>query len=104
VRDQFSIVVHDDRTAIDGELDASSAPRLDAALNKAAPPIRLELVGVTFIDSACINVLVRHHARVRAIGGELRIVSASGSVTRVLELTGLVDVLAPAMAATRSSA
>ena len=75
----------------DGELDVATAPQLRAALNAAedadAPAIRLDLSGLTFIDSTGIAVLVEYTARSRANSDRLRILSGP-AVDFALEVSG----------------
>ena len=78
------------RLVLKGELDCESASVLAAAvasLNGAE--VQVDLSGVTFIDSSGLESLLlarRHHAG-------LRIVNPSASISRLLELTGLHDLV-----------
>jgi anti-sigma B factor antagonist len=100
-------VWHDDRVELDGrisieplprgwavagELDASTAPSLDAAfaeLPAATSQVDVDLDGVTFIDSSGLRVLIALNDRVTAEGGRVVVSSASNPVRRLLEITGL---------------
>src|SRR5438874_10912065 len=79
--------------AVSGELDMSSAGRLEEVVGAAiaAGPEKLifDRSGLRFMDSAGIAVLLRAAAKVAVI--ELR--EPSPPVRRVLELTGLEGVL-----------
>lgn len=82
-----------------GELDASSAPRLVAALDEvergagSGQVVLLDLSGTTFIDSAGIRVLVRSLLTLRDAGSPLRLVAASAIAENILRITGILDVL-----------
>lgn len=80
-----------------GELDLSTAPELTAAIDKliAAGETRvlLDLTDLTFCDSTGMAVFVRGDNRAAADGGWLRLTGANGRVERVLQVTGLAEVL-----------
>jgi len=77
---------------VTGELDAVSAPCLDAALTTVAPPVRIDLTAVTFIDSCGVHSLLQAH---RAHCGDLEVVAASPTVRRLFQLSGVADILGP---------
>jgi anti-sigma B factor antagonist len=76
-----------------GEVDISNAAALEAAVAAATArtPERLifDLAGLRFMDSAGIAVLLAAANNVAAV----RLRSPSPTVRRVVELTGLADVL-----------
>lgn len=78
---------------VSGDLDISNADALDAAVTSitATSPERLifDLSGLRFIDSAGITVLLGAAAKVN----DVRIRKPSPAVRRVVELTGLDEVL-----------
>src|SRR4051794_13069012 len=78
---------------VTGELDLSNADKLEAAVASIAAkrPERLifDLSGLRFMDSAGIAVLLGAASKVNAV--HLR--DPSQAVRRVVELTGLTDVL-----------
>ncbi|MFI7607766.1 STAS domain-containing protein [Micromonospora sp. NPDC049366] len=80
-----------------GELDMSTAPALNAVIDRlvAAGERRLlvDLGELTFCDSTGIAALVRGDNRAAVDGGWLRVTGATGSVQRVLSLTGIDEVL-----------
>lgn len=82
--------------AIHGEIDVSTAPelrdRLLAVAKEGNEVVVVDLSEVTFLDSTALGVLVSGLKRFREGGGDLRLVVTSGSVTKVLAITGLVDV------------
>ncbi|MCU1452468.1 MAG: hypothetical protein JWN46_614 [Acidimicrobiales bacterium] len=85
--------------AVKGELDAATAPLLGAAADEAIRPT--EVVGLVldfeelrFLDSAGLRVIIRVRNELREHrGGSIRIVNAAGIVARVLEITGIDQVL-----------
>lgn len=82
--------------AVSGEIDVSTAPalrdRLVALALEGPVTVVVDLSEVTFLDSTALGVLVSALKRLREDGGGLRLVVASGSVARVLEITGLAEV------------
>jgi anti-anti-sigma factor len=76
--------------SIYGELDAATAPQL-AELADVQGPLRLDLSGVTFLDSSGIIGLVRLYQRCEHDGCTFRIVDCSPQVNRVLHLVDLYD-------------
>ncbi|MFC4147830.1 STAS domain-containing protein [Micromonospora mangrovi] len=80
-----------------GELDMSTAPELNAAIDRlAADGVREFLVDLTeliFCDSTGIAAFVRGDNHAAAAGGWLRVTGATGRVARVLRVTGLAEVL-----------
>ncbi|BCJ56641.1 STAS domain-containing protein [Micromonospora endophytica] len=85
------------RLRLAGELDMSSAPQLTAAIDRLAAAgerrLLVDLTDLTFCDSTGIAVFVRGDNRATADGGWLRVTGATGRVERVLQLTGLSEVL-----------
>ena len=85
--------------ALSGEVDMSAEDRLAdvllAELGRAdTVELRIDLGGVTFLDSSAINVLVRVFNAAREAGRELHLVRARRSPLKVLEMTGLMPLLA----------
>ncbi|MEU1687544.1 STAS domain-containing protein [Micromonospora sp. NPDC005707] len=80
-----------------GELDLATAPELNAAIDRLAAEghreLLLDLSELTFCDSTGIAAFVRGDNLVAAKGGWLRITGATGRVARVLQVTGLAEVL-----------
>ena len=80
-----------------GELDMSTAPQLNAAIDRLAADgerhLLIDLTELTFCDSTGIAAFVRGDNRASAEGGWLRVTGASGRVERVLQMTGLAEVL-----------
>src|SRR4051794_3850286 len=83
-----------------GELDIATSPDLAAALHAAIESGRrfvvLDLGEVWFLDASTLGVMLGGHRRLENRGGRLVIVCSDPLVTRVFEITGLVDVLSVA--------
>jgi anti-anti-sigma factor len=92
--DNLSVVVQ-----AGGELDMLTAPRLSAQLDQAEAvvvppaPVVLDLTGLTFLGSAGLAVLLRHHERCAELGSTLQIRASGRAVTRPLRMTALDQVL-----------
>lgn len=80
------------------EVDITNAAGLRAALLDAASRGRaavvVDLSGTQFCDTTGLHALVGAHRRAAAEGGRVLLVVATNAVTRVLEITGLDQVLA----------
>ncbi|MER7475423.1 STAS domain-containing protein [Micromonospora sp. NPDC000018] len=80
-----------------GELDLSTAPELNAVIDRLVDGgerrLLVDLTELVFCDSTGIAAFVRGDNRVAVDGGWLRVTGASGRVDRVLQVTGLADVL-----------
>jgi anti-sigma B factor antagonist len=75
-----------------GDLDLSSAHVLRERLIEACKDSRLvlvDLVGVTFLDSTALGVLVGASRRCAKAGQEFQVINAWGTCLKVLQLTGL---------------
>lgn len=88
---------HSAAIAITGELDLAVAHRLASTLQdqhrRARRYVRLDLSDVAFIDATALSVLVDAHFEFLARRGTLTLTGVSRSVSRLLSLTGLGDVL-----------
>lgn len=80
-----------------GELDISSAPVVEhaaaGALDGQGAEFRLDVSGLTFMDSTGAQSLWRLHKRIERLGRELVLVHPTRQVRRVLELLGLDQVI-----------
>lgn len=76
---------------VEGELDAYSAPTLESTLEEQGrdDDLRLDLSGVSFIDSTGIRVVVTVDNQLRDAGRRLVVVAPSAAVRRLLQLTSL---------------
>jgi anti-sigma B factor antagonist len=79
-----------------GEADATTSALAEVLNAEAARKPRLLLVDaseLTFIDSAALHDIVRAHRRLLADGCQLALTSPGPQVARVLQLTGLDQVI-----------
>lgn len=78
-----------------GDIDAQTCPTLAAELDPlpGTDDVRLDLMGVGFIDSSGLRVIIATHQRAEASGRRLMIEHPSGSVERIIEISGLTDLL-----------
>jgi anti-sigma B factor antagonist len=102
---RFSVTPHaqaDDRCtlAVAGDLDVSTALRLemalDAEIDAGARHLVIDLAETTFVDSTGLAAFMAAHRRVQARSGSVRLINASPTVMRVIELSALDAVLVPA--------
>jgi anti-sigma B factor antagonist len=79
--------------SVDGELDLHTAPELEqalgAVLGRGGRNVVVDLVGLVFIDSTALAVLLRAQPRFRANGGRLFLVTEDRRILRTFEITGL---------------
>jgi anti-sigma B factor antagonist len=96
-RDQFELSESEmaDGThlvALRGELDMLTCPQLTKcleALGEAGANVRLDLSGLSFMDSTGVRVLYSAAKHARDGGSGLEIVPPVGEPMRVLEITGV---------------
>ncbi|MEV0719851.1 STAS domain-containing protein [Asanoa sp. NPDC050611] len=81
-----------------GELDMESAPQLVACLDDQLAHGHTRIVAnleeLAFCDSRGISALIAAATRCQRAGGSLHLTGASGTVARVLEITGVAELLA----------
>nr|WP_042186762.1 STAS domain-containing protein [Kibdelosporangium sp. MJ126-NF4]CEL17532.1 hypothetical protein [Kibdelosporangium sp. MJ126-NF4]CTQ91242.1 hypothetical protein [Kibdelosporangium sp. MJ126-NF4] len=91
-RHEQTMVVH-----FVGEIDVDTQQTFEEAvrvgLASVAPVVILDLAKVTFLGSTGLRVLVTAHNETLDAGRALRLVHGSSVVHRVLEITGLEQVL-----------
>ena len=79
-----------------GELDLSTAPRLDEQLlnmsDEGVLDVTVDLARLDFIDSSGLQALVAGLKRLREQGGDLGLRSPKPSTLKVLQITGLRSV------------
>jgi anti-sigma B factor antagonist len=79
--------------AVIGEIDVATAPqlreRLHGVIAEGRATVVLDLLGVTFLDSTALGVLVGALKRCRELGGELHVVVADARIKKIFEITGL---------------
>jgi anti-sigma B factor antagonist len=86
------------RLAIAGEVDIATAGQLRRAILTALTDVRTEeltvdLDQVTFLDSSGIQALLRGHAIAAERGITCRVTNPCAIVRRVMEITGVLDML-----------
>ena len=95
------------RLVLDGEIDLQVKDefeiRLRDLLATDAPGVIIDVTAVTFMDSSGIGVLVRGYQKAQTTGKEFRITGAQGRVLRVLEVTGVAELLAAGSARFRAA-
>lgn len=83
--------------SVSGEIDLYTAERLQQGINEAtsvgADTVLLDLSGVGFIDSTALGVIVQETKRLEGRGHALILVTNDPRTVRVLEVTGLDQVL-----------
>ena len=83
------------RVTVRGELDLSTAERLEEALRlaeaRADGQLTLDYSGLEFIDSTGLQVLLDADHRAAAAGRRLVVVLGTGEARRVAELADAVD-------------
>jgi anti-anti-sigma factor len=81
--------------AVRGELDAAAAEELDIALQEALLETEggfvLDLCGLTFMDSAGVNELLRARSLLGREERSLVVRCPDGPARRVLDLVGIAD-------------
>jgi anti-sigma B factor antagonist len=79
------------------EIDLANAPLVRTALlalaDQDAELITADLTGTVFCDSAGVHAITRAHQRAAEAGGELRLAVGGSPVARILELTGLDQII-----------
>lgn len=82
---------------VSGEIDCYTAPtlqqRLFEVIDEGARQIVVDLAGVSFMDSQGLAALVRAVMRLRSLDGQLTLRSPRRSVCKIVEITGLGDLL-----------
>lgn len=85
------------RATLAGELDLLSAPRLDEALRRPelaeSPWLVIDLRELEFMDSTGLRALLTAHGRANEGGRRLSLVVGEGAVGRLIELTGVRDIV-----------
>ena len=83
------------RVTVSGEIDMATAPslasQLDSLTSEPGVSVVVDLTGVSFMDSSGLRTVVRSATAAEDSGGSLVINGVSGSVARLLEVTGLTE-------------
>lgn len=83
---------------LDGYWADHLASALEAEIRQGSHQVRLDLSQVVFLSSAGIGILVKFYNQLKNIQGSLSISKSSEQVRKVLEISGLKDVLLTTMA------
>ena len=81
---------------ITGRLDTTTAPNLETAINDLSEDTKelvFDMVGVEYISSAGIRVLLGAYKKMNSNQGIMRIEKANDMVCEVFEMTGLSQML-----------
>ncbi|WP_344167729.1 STAS domain-containing protein [Pilimelia columellifera] len=83
--------------SVAGELDMATAPELQTHVNELTEQgcqrLIFDLGDTSFCDSTGLSVFVRAKNTCDAAGGDLRLAAPQRGVRRILEVSGLIDVL-----------
>ncbi|MEV4573777.1 STAS domain-containing protein [Nonomuraea jabiensis] len=82
---------------VGGEVDAATVAQLAAYIEREHPdaglPLVLDLSGVSFMDSSGLHLLIQQHQRQEEHGTGLHLAAPHERVRRLLELTGVGQLL-----------
>jgi len=81
-----------------GELDPATAPQLEEQIDglladEAVSRVVLDLAGLTFLDSSGLRVFVTARQSLADRGGELALRAPSANTQRLLDITGLGELI-----------
>lgn len=83
--------------SLDGELDLYASPKLTSTiedlLRDGATTVEIDASALTFADSAGLRAFLIARKEADAAGAQLRVTQVSEPLDRVLEMTGLREVL-----------
>lgn len=81
---------------ITGRLDTTTAPNLQTTINELSEDVKelvFDMLGVEYISSAGIRVLLGAYKKMNSNNGTMRIEKANEMVCEVFEMTGLSQML-----------
>lgn len=91
---QLEISATADGWKLSGEVDAHTAPMLATAMTDLpSGVVRLDMSGISFMDSSGLRVLMEVTTRARDGGGDLVVAHPSPAVARLVEISGLREQL-----------
>lgn len=80
-----------------GELDHHQATKIrseiDAAISKESKNIIFDFSKLSFMDSSGIGMIMGRYKKIQKFGGKLAIVSPKPQVKRILEMSGLFNII-----------
>ena len=87
--DRITVVI------VTGEIDADTMLALQAPLSELSPQsqIVLDMSGVRFMDCRGLRVILTQRNKMTEAGGSIQIRHASPAVKRLLQVSGLTDIL-----------
>ena len=87
--DRITVVI------VTGEIDADSMLALQAPLSELSPQshILLDMSAVRFMDCRGLRVILTQRIKMTEAGGSIHIRHASPAVKRLLQVSGLTDIL-----------
>lgn len=92
---------------VQGDIDAFTVPELraalDGALNQGCASIILDLERVSYLDSSALGLIVWLNRILEPKHGKLVLAGATGDVTRILEISGLIGTAPTVSAASDTS-
>jgi anti-sigma B factor antagonist len=89
--DSWKVDTGETQITVIGEIDLATAHLLDRAIGHHTGRIVVDLRKVSFMDSTGLRVLLIHRGRLKARGGNIRLLVSEGPIPRLIELTGLAD-------------
>jgi anti-sigma B factor antagonist len=101
VQDNFRVDVRrEDRAlvfAVAGELDLATSPTLEQEIDRARDAdvdlLIVDLRDLRFMDSTGLHALVKAHKQAHAAGRRFALIQGGGQIERLLNLTGVGDLL-----------
>ena len=83
---------------LSGELDHAAAPKLAKVLDgyirdNDLKELRLDMKGLTLMDSSGIGVLMGRYKRMKSKGGSVSVCHMNKSIEKVMQLSGLFQIL-----------
>jgi len=81
--------------ALEGRLDTTTAPQLEAELKSAIPGVTLLIMDfekLEYISSAGLRVLLSAQ-KIMNKQGEMKLIHVSDVINEIFELTGFIDIL-----------
>ena len=83
------------RVSLDGRLDTTTAPELEAAVSEAVgscDQLVLDFAGLEYISSAGLRVILKAQKAMAAKGG-MKIMNVNDTIMEIFEITGFSDIL-----------
>lgn len=80
---------------VEGRLDTTTAPQLEAELGtlEGVSALALDFANLEYVSSAGLRVILASQKKMNASGGSMVIKNVNDSVMEVFEITGFADIL-----------